>query len=229
MLTLYIGNKNYSSWSMRPWLLMKELNIPFNEQREPLVATGGDVDYRTFSPSAKVPCLLDGKVAVWDSLAIIEYIAEVHREVWPGAVEARAWARSAAAEMHSGFGALREQCSMNCGLRVKKLSISAPLQKDIDRLNALWEEGLTRFGGPFLAGNRFTAVDAFYAPVASRIQTYNLSMTENAAAYAQRLLALSGVQEWYNAALQEPWRHPDYEAAALRDATFIADHRIAAS
>lgn len=229
MLTLYIANKNYSSWSMRPWLLMKELHIPFNEQREPLVATGGDVDYRTFSPSAKVPCLVDGKVVVWDSLAIIEYIAEVHREVWPGSVEARAWARSAAAEMHSGFGALREQCSMNCGLRVKKQSISAPLQRDIDRLNALWEEGLTKFGGPFLAGERFTAVDAFFAPVAFRIQTYDLSMSENAAAYAQRLLELPHVQDWYNAALQEPWRHADYDAAALHDATLIADHRIEAS
>eukprot|EP01038_Epipyxis_sp_PR26KG_P001742 gene1742-2467_t len=116
MPILYIANKNYSSWSLRPWVLLKQLGIPFTER---LVPFGGDVPYTAFSPTGKVPCLVDGEVTVWESLAIVEYLAERHPDVWPTDPTARAWARSACAEMHAGFSTLRNLCSMNCGLRVR--------------------------------------------------------------------------------------------------------------
>ena len=168
MYDLYIGNKNYSSWSLRPWVLLRELDIPFHEK---LVVFGSD-DFREFSPTGKVPCLVDGQTTVWDSLAITEYVGERHANVWPAEAAARAWARSAAAEMHSGFSALRDACTMNCGIRVKLHNVSAALQRDLSRLESLWADGIARFGGPFLTGQRFCAVDAFFAPVAFRIQSY---------------------------------------------------------
>src|SRR6478735_6066100 len=140
MLELYIGNKNYSSWSLRPWVLMRELNIPF---REILVPFGGaqnpDV-FRAFSPTGKVPCLVDGTTTVWDSLAITEYVAERHAHVWPADPVARAWARSAAAEMHSGFQALRNICGMNCGVRIRLHSVDVALARDLHRLEQLWAD-----------------------------------------------------------------------------------------
>lgn len=225
MLQLYIANKNYSSWSLRPWLLMRECGIAFDEKLVPFSAGSNWDLFRNFSPNGKVPCLVDGDTTVWDSLAIVEYLAETHAGVWPADVRTRAWARSAAAEMHSGFGALRSQCPMNCGLRVKPNAISADLQRDIARLDELWNEGLSRFGGPFLAGTEFTAVDAFFAPVAFRIQTYALQLSGAAAAYASRLLALPAMQAWYTAGLDEPWRETDHEAEILAAGSLIADYR----
>lgn len=227
MYELYIANKNYSSWSLRPWLLMRELAIPFEERLMPF-ATGSNRDrFRQFSPNAKVPCLHDGATIVWDSLAITEYLAERHAEVWPNAAPARAWARSAAAEMHSGFGVLRERCSMSCGVRMRLREMPAALVADIDRIGELWSEGLSRFGGPFLAGPAFTAVDAFYAPVAFRIQTYGLNPGDTVAGYAARLLELPGMRSWYQDALAEPWREPDHEAWCLQSATLLEDLRSA--
>lgn len=226
MHVLYIANKNYSSWSLRPWLIMTEFGIPFEERLVPLANGGNKALYQSVSPSGKVPCLVDEQSMVWDSLAITEYLAEIHPTLWPGSFQARAWARSAAAEMHSGFSALREQCTMNCGLRVKKSSFSPELTQELARLNALWEEGLERFGGPFLAGKDFSAVDAFFAPVATRIQTYALPMSDTAMAYAQRLLELDGMQAWYNAALAEPWRQESYDAVTLASGPLIADFRM---
>lgn len=225
MHELYIANKNYSSWSLRPWLLMKMLDIPFQES---VIDFNDGVNqglFRRFSPTGKVPCLVDQTLTVWDSLAISEYLAEIHPTVWPGRLEARTWARCATAEMHSGFTALREQCTMNCGMRVTMGQISPELQKDIDRLNSLWEDGLQRFGGPFLAGKSFTAVDAFFAPVAFRIQTYALPLTEAASHYVQHLLALEPMQQWYNAALAETWRIEKYDAITRNAGNFIADYR----
>ena len=132
--------------------------------------------YRPFSPSGRVPCLVDEGWAVWDSLAIVEYLAERHHGVWPVEAKARAWARSAAAEMHSSFTALRNLCPMSCGLRVEPFAMPDALKHDLFRLDDLWNDGLTRFGGPFLAGDHFTAVDAFFAPVAFRAQSYGLSL-----------------------------------------------------
>ena len=232
MFDLYIANKNYSSWSLRPWVLMKTLDIPFNEHFMPFEGGFGashDTFIR-FSPSGLVPCLVDvtddGELAVWDSLAIVEYLAEQHATVWPADKTARAWARSATAEMHSGFGTLRDECSMNCGVRVELNSLSAKLNADIGRLDALWQQGLERFGGPFLAGEHFTAVDAFYAPVAFRVQTFNLPLSDASHRYVGRLLALPSMQAWYQAALEEPCREPMHESETLKNGSLKVDHRL---
>lgn len=227
MFELYIANKNYSSWSLRPWVLMKALEIPFNEHLMPFEGgTGASHDtFIRFSPSGLVPCLVDDDLAVWDSLAIVEYLAEQHTNVWPSDKSARAWARSATAEMHSGFGALRDECPMNCGVRVALDSVSAKLKADVARLDILWQQGLERFGGPFLAGKRFTAVDAFYAPVAFRVQTFNLSLSDASQAYVEHLLALPAMKAWYQAALEEPWRESMHEADTLKNGTLTADYR----
>jgi len=223
--TLYIGNKNYSSWSLRPWVLMQELGIAFSERLVPF--TGGSIweSFRIFSPSGKVPCLVVGNVTVWDSLAIMEYLAERHAAVWPAERAARAWARSAAAEMHSGFAALRTSCPMNCGIRVQLRERLAGLRTDLARIEELWMEGLDRFGGEFLAGPRFTAVDACYAPVAFRIQTYDLALAPEALEYARRLLLLPAMQSWLQGALAEPWREPAHEREALEAGTITLDRR----
>ena len=229
MFDLYIANKNYSSWSLRPWVLLKALEIPFNEHLMPFEGGFGDsyTTFKRFSPSGLVPCLVDNdhNVAVWDSLAIVEYVAETHPNVWPQEREARAWARSASAEMHSSFGALRDESSMNCGDRWAMNELSPGLKSNMARLAALWQVGLARFGGPFLAGDRFTAVDAFYAPVAFRIQTFNLTLSEVSLAYVQRLLDLPAMQDWYAAALKETWREPMHEAETVKYATLLSDER----
>lgn len=225
MLTLYIANKNYSSWSLRPWVLMRRLGIEFDEQLRPLAPESSWDEYRSFSPNGLVPCLHDGDVVVWESLAIVEYLAEDHPEVWPRDRRARTWARCAAAEMHAGFAALRGQCSMNCGVRVRLHRVSAALQKDLERLDELWCEGLDRFGGPFLAGEQFTAADAFFAPVAFRIQSFNLEMGAQAGAYARRLLELDVMREWYASAIAETWRDASHDQQVLSSSTLIADHR----
>src|SRR5271165_6690601 len=145
MYDLYIANKNYSSWSARPWVLMRELGIEF---REHLVPFGREADWQRFrkiSPSGKVPCLTDHDTVVWDSLAIAEYVAERHPAVWPAEPGARGWARSAAAEMHSGFSELRNRCSMSCGLRIRLNEIPEVLERDIQRINSLWNDGLRRW------------------------------------------------------------------------------------
>jgi len=163
MYELFIANKNYSSWSLRPWVLMKALGIPVEER---LIRFASPEESRQaflkFSPSGKVPCLKDGDTAVWDSLAIAEFLAERHAGVWPGDANARAWARSAAAEMHSGFQSLRGTCNMNCGIRVKMKVVPEGVTQDLAQLDALWSDGLKKFGGPFLAGKDFTNADAFF-------------------------------------------------------------------
>lgn len=225
MLELYIANKNYSSWSLRPWVLMRELEIPFVERFVPFGDKIGSNQFRSFSPSGKVPCLIDGATTVWDSLAITEYLAERTPQVWPADASARAWARSAVAEMHSGFQVLRERCTMNCGLRVKIDSYSPGLEKDLARLDELWLQSLDRFGGPYLAGESFTAADAFFAPVAFRIQTYEPVMSEDSLLYAKRLLALPSMQDWYAAALLETRRDEAHEAIARNAGIWLNDYR----
>lgn len=231
MFDLYIANKNYSSWSLRPWVLMKALEIPFNEHLVPFEGGAGashDTFIR-FSPSGLVPCLVDvtgaEELAVWDSLAIVEYLAEQHTNVWPSDKAARAWARSATAEMHSGFSALRDECSMNCGMRVALNGLSTKLKADVERLDTLWQQGVERFGGPFLTGKRFTAVDAFYAPVAFRVQTFNLPLSDASQAYVEHLLALPAMQAWYQAALEEPWHESMHESETLKNGALKADYR----
>jgi glutathione S-transferase len=225
MYTLHIANRNYSSWSLRPWVLMRELGIDFAEQLTPFDPEGRHEAFHGFSPTGKVPCLHDGSTVVWDSLAIVEYLAERHAGVWPADPAARAWARCASAEMHSGFSALRSHCSMNCGLRVRLHGLPPELRSELGRLEALWGEGLERFGGPFLAGRAFSAVDAFYAPVAFRIQTYALPLGQPAMAYARRLLELAPMRSWYESALSEPWRDPAHEAETGHVGVVLQDLR----
>lgn len=217
-MELYISNRNYSSWSLRAWILMRVLAIPFTERQ---VYYGADnrKEFGKFSPTALVPCLVDGSVTVWESLAIAEYLFESHPAVWPEDRVARAFARSAASEMHAGFGALRSICNMNCGIRVKLPSVTPELQRDLDRLQALFEEGISRFGGPFLAGEKFTAADAFFAPVAFRAQTYGLHLGPVADAYLKRLLALPEMQAWYEAGLRETQRSSQHEASVAGELT----------
>jgi glutathione S-transferase len=205
---------------------MQALAIPFKEELSPLMDGSSWDEYRRFSPSGLVPCLRDGELVVWESLAIIEYLAERHSGVWPQDIEARAWARCAAAEMHAGYSALRNECTMNCGVRVQLHSISSALQQNIRRLDELWNEGLKRFRGPFLAGDSFCAVDAFFAPIAFRIQTYNLAMNDNSTNYVQRLLNLDAMRDWYDAALQETWRAEGHEQEISTTGVVIKDLRV---
>jgi len=225
MYDLYIANKNYSSWSLRPWALMRELNIAFREHLVPFGQESAWQSYRKISPTGRVPCLVDGGTVVWDSLAIAEYLAERHEAVWPAERVARAWARSAAAEMHSGFGELRNRCSMSCGIRVRLNDYPPALERDIARLSVLWTEGLRRFGGPFLAGKAFTAVDAFYAPVAFRIQTYGLTLDPGAVAYTAHLLETRALREWYADALKETLRDQPHDAEISQFGRVVEDSR----
>ena len=225
MYALYIANKNYSSWSLRPWALMRELSIPFDERLVPFEKNGDENAFRKFSPTGQVPCLHDGETVVWNSLGIAEYLAERHEGVWPKDARARAWARCAAAEMHAGFGTLRNICTMNCGIRVRLETQPPALLRDVARINALWNEGLARFGGPFLAGAAFSAVDAFFTPVAFRVQTYGLALDANGAAYVARLLALPSMRSWEAAALAETWRDEEHEIEARTAGTLTADLR----
>lgn len=215
MYELFIGNKNYSSWSMRPWVLMRQLGIGFTEQLRPFHLNRGEGDFRKFSPSGKVPLLVHGDLRIWDSLAIAEFLAERHPGVWPALADARAFARCAAAEMHSGFGTLRNECSMSVGVRIRLHRVSDGLRAELARLDELWAQGIAQFGGPFLAGARFTAADAFFAPVATRIQTYGLPVTERAARYANLLLQQSAVAEWIAGGIAETFRDLSHEKEIL--------------
>lgn len=225
MLILYIANKNYSSWSLRPWVLMRALEIPFEEKMNPFLPGSNWTQFRKFSPSGTVPVLVSGQDTVWDSLAIVEFLAEQYKSVWPADQAARTWARCAAAEMHSGFSALRDVCSMSCGVRIKLHEISPALQKNIARIDELWCEGLDRFGGPFLGGESFTAVDAFYAPVVFRMQTYGLTLSDKAQAYAQHMLEFPAMRSWYEQALQEVWRDVPHDEACLEFGEVVEDFR----
>jgi glutathione S-transferase len=204
---------------------MRALAIPFEEELVPFDEGSSFEKYRSFSRSGKVPCLHDGDTVVWDSLAIAEYLAESHPGVWPQDSGARAWARCVSCEMHSGFGPLRAQCAMCCGLRVRLHAIDEPLAADIRRVDEIWSEGLDRFGGPFLAGANFSAADAFYAPVAFRVQTYELPLSDPAQAWSSRMLSHPAMREWYEAALLEPWREESHEAEIAANGTITEDHR----
>lgn len=226
MYELHIANKNYSSWSLRPWVLMKALDIPFSETQH-FFKPGGQSGFDSFSPSSLVPCLVDGKTTVWDSFAITEYVHEDYPAVWPAQKAARAFARSAAAEMHSGFSTLRTLCSMTVGVRIKLNDTPPALIRDIARIDDIWTFGLTNFGGPYLAGDAFTAVDAFYAPVVFRIQTYGVGfdLSDTSRAYIDRMLALAAMQQWYTEALAETERDMPHEAEIVASGEVIADYR----
>ena len=204
--SLIIGNKAYSSWSMRPWLLMKQFDIAFSETRVSLYAEGAKEQLLRHSGAGKVPVLRHGSLTVWDSLAICEYLAERHPEkrLWPADSRARAHARSASAEMHSGFTSLRSQMPMNVRKLIPGSTRTTDTDADIARIQAIWEECRVRFGqdGAFLYG-AFSIADAMYAPVVTRFKTYGVELTGAAAAYCQEILQLPALRAWVEQAHAE--------------------------
>lgn len=225
--TLVTANRNYSSWSLRPWLLMTMLDIPFVDQIAPFTKPSNYEDFRSFSPTGQVPVLIDGDRTIWDSLGIALYLADRHAGIWPTDEAARAWAQCAVTEMHGGFAALRNDCTMNVGVRVKPKPMSEALQRDVARITELWAQGLDSFGGPFLAGDAFSAVDAFFAPVAFRVRTYGLDVGHAGAEWVQRMLTLPAMLAWENDALKENWREEGHEAELAACGEIIADYRQA--
>ena len=264
---LHITNKNYSSWSLRPWLLLRQLNIPFTEHLHPLISgTFAQPQWRAFSPVAHVPCLhilpdttttttttnpsnpsptVEDKteaaapLILWDSLAIIEHLAESHpdKPIYPSSPAARAWARSAVAEMHAGFSAIRQTLGFNIGVRVAvgdevfEGAEGEALARDLRRVDELWTEGLERFGGPFLGGAEFGAVDAFFAPVVLRVRTYEgvegRFLGGRARGYVERMVQVEGVREWVGEALKETGREVVHEKESVegRGKRLVADLR----
>jgi glutathione S-transferase len=223
--TLITANRNYSSWSLRPWVLMKALDIPFVDRLEPFAHSVNYAAFRAFSPTGQVPVLIDGSRTAWDSLGITLYLADRHAGVWPQDEDARAFAQCAVAEMHSGFSTLRNECPMNVGVRVERDLPSPHLNRDIARLAELWGEGLRRFGGPYLTGPAFTAADAFYAPVAFRVRTYDLDVGPVARKWVDHILVHLAMQEWEAAALAETWREESHEAEVGAAGRIIQDDR----
>jgi glutathione S-transferase len=222
--TLITANRNYSSWSLRPWFLMKALGIAFEDRIEPFTRADNYAEFRGFSPNGLVPALVDGERTLWDLLGITLYLAERHEGVWPGDEEARAFAQCTVAEMHSGFGALRGECTMNVGVRVRKGPLSAALAKDVARLTELFEGALDRFGGPWLGGQHVSAIDAFFAPVAFRIRTYGLDVGRGQA-WVDHVLADPAMLQWEKEALAESWREEAHEAELASCGSIIADYR----
>jgi glutathione S-transferase len=223
--TLITANRNYSSWSLRPWVLMKGLGIPFADRIEPFLKPTNYDEFRVFSPTGQVPALVDGDRTVWDSLGIALYLADRHQGVWPKDEEARAFAQCVVAEMHGGFVALRNDCTMNVGVRVLPKPMSAALKRNVARLREIFEEGLGRFGGPWLAGADFSAADAFFAPVAFRIRTYGLDVGKGQA-WVDHMIAHPSMQEWEAQALAETWREADHEAELAATGEVVEDFRI---
>jgi glutathione S-transferase len=209
VIKLIIGNKNYSSWSFRPWIAMKVAGITFEERLVSL----SDPDFKhaiaSVSQNGKVPAIDDDGVHVWESLAVLEYLAEKFPQagLWPADTRARAHARAIAAEIHGGFGALRNECPMNFWRPVKRRELSADALADVARIDAMWSECQGRYGGPFLFG-AFGAADAMYAPVVSRFHTYAVDVGERSRAYMNAVMALPAWREWKEAALNEPWVLP---------------------
>ncbi len=226
--TLITANRNYSSWSLRPWVLMKALGIPFENRLEPFTKPDNYDDFRSFSPTGQVPLLIDGKRLIPDSLGITLYLAERHDGIWPQDEEARVFAQGAVAEMHGGFGHLRNDCAMNVGVRVTPKPMSVGLQRNVARVRELFEKGLTQFGGPWLAGADFSAVDAFYAPVAFRIRTYGLDVGRGQA-WVDRILAHEAMLEWESQALAETWREASHEEELAAAGVVTADYRKSGS
>jgi glutathione S-transferase len=207
MPTLVIANKTYSSWSLRPWLLMKQLGVAFDEITIPLDQPDTREKVLKHSPAGKVPILIDGDVTVWESISIMEYVGEAYgAPIWPEDRKARAMARSVAAEMHAGFAALRSACPMNLGKRYAQRDRGEAVARDVARFSDIVRDARGHFGagGPFLFG-AFSAADAMYAPLATRLDTYSVPLDAPARSYVDAILALPAFQEWRSAAMKEEW------------------------
>lgn len=207
-LTIYLGNKNYSSWSLRAWLVLKHTTVAFNEVVIPLYESTSRATLLKYSPSGRVPVLQHGALTVWDSLAICEYLAEAFPafELWPKDAAARAVARAVSAEMHAGFEALRRHLPMNVRSSFPDRDVTPEVQLDINRVMSVWRDCRARFGegrGDFLFGH-FTIADAMYAPVVTRFRTYKVELEREAEAYCGAIMALPAMQEWMAAARNEP-------------------------
>lgn len=224
MYVLITANRNYSSWSLRPWMLMRALGIAFEDRIEPFAQASNYDAFRRFSPTGQVPVLLHDRRTIYDSLGIALYLADRHDGVWPTDPDARAWAQCAAAEMHSGFSALRNDCTMNVGVRVTPKPMSDALRADVARVRLLFEEGLARFGGPWLAGANFSAADAFFAPVAFRIRTYGLDVGAGQS-WVDFILVHPAMLDWERQALAESWREAGHEAELRACGAITADYR----
>jgi glutathione S-transferase len=205
-LTLVIGNKNYSSWSLRPWLLMKHVRLEFQELLIQLDTPDTREQIDRYTPSGRVPVLRQGTLCVWDSLAICEYVAELSGSGWPQARDARAVARAVCAEMHSGFSTLRSLWPMNARARNRRTAVTAALEADIERIDEIWNDCRGRFGGagPWLFGE-YSVADAMYAPAVLRFNTYAARISQTARWYMATVLEDGPLQEWLQAAKQEPW------------------------
>lgn len=215
-LTLVIGSKNYSSWSLRPWLALAHHGIPFEEVVIPLDQPDTAARIRRYSPAGKVPVLVDGEAVIWESLAILEHLNErfPQLQLWPKDPIARAHARAVAAEMHAGFAALRQHCPMNLRRR-KARPLTPEVAADVDRITAMWQGARQRFGtgGEFLFG-AFSAADCMYAPVATRFVSYEIDIDPVSAAYVEAIERLPAFAKWREEALQEPWAHRTTDAVA---------------
>lgn len=203
-LTLVIGNKNYSSWSLRPWLLLKHFGVEFDEVKLLLDTPAFHEQIARWSPSGRVPVLVDGDLAVWDSLAIAEYVNEIHLRGngWPAHPALRAIARSAVAEMHAGYAALRAELPMNVRRQPGPVALSVAAERDIARITQVWADALARGPGPFLFGD-FSIADAFFAPVVLRFRAYDVALTGLPSGYQARMLALPAMLEWCEGAAAE--------------------------
>ncbi len=203
-MRLVIGNKNYSSWSLRPWILLKHARIKFEEVRIPLFTQEGDRLLEELCPAKKVPVLYDGQLVLWDSLAICEYVADKFpdKRLWPEADADRARARAMSAEMHSSFQALRESMPMNCRRVVKGFQPDLQTEIDIDRVVQLWEQALVDSKGPWLFG-RYSVADAMYAPVVTRFQTYRIATPPLTQAYCEKVLGDASMKQWFEEASHE--------------------------
>jgi glutathione S-transferase len=212
--TLYLGNKNYSSWSLRAWLVMKQCGVAFDEEVVPLREADTPTAIRRHSPSGKLPALAVGELVICESIAIAEYLAErcPDAKLWPSDRVARALARAVSAEMHAGFAELRKAIPMNCRHPVKPKSVTDLAQAEIARLTAIWVECRTRYGvgGPMLFGD-FTIPDAMFAPEVLRLAGAGIELPPAAKLYVEALLALPAIAEWQTAAAAEPWLIPEWE------------------
>ena len=204
-MKLYIANKNSSSWSLRPWLAMQVKGIEFEEVMVPFEMDTANAHFGKFSPNGKVPCLVDGDITVWESLAILEYLADKFpdKNLWPQDPAQRAVARAISSEMLGGFAALRAQCSMNFARAISKLPVSAQTMKDVNRIEQIWDQYLQKSGGPFLFGE-FTNADAMYAPVVNRLEIYQLSNTPAVRQYSKSIKSIPSWQAWEKAGKAEP-------------------------